>query len=87
MDDGEFRRGDIDIQWLERRLQSLLAVMPPPALVRDAAIAAALVADRDRVRLRTDGGRSGAATSGTGATADRARDSAWQRTARLDALR
>jgi acetyl-CoA carboxylase biotin carboxylase subunit len=86
MEDGEFRRGDIDIQWLERRLQSLLAVTPPASLVRDAAIAAALIADRDRVRPRTDGGRPGA-TPGTGATADRARDSAWQRTARLDALR
>ena len=25
MDDDEFRRGDIDIQWLERRLPSILA--------------------------------------------------------------
>ncbi|MDQ3950636.1 MAG: acetyl-CoA carboxylase biotin carboxylase subunit, partial [Gemmatimonadota bacterium] len=52
MEDEEFRRGDIDIQWLERRLPSLVAVAPPESLVRDAAIAAALIADRDRARPR-----------------------------------
>jgi acetyl-CoA carboxylase biotin carboxylase subunit len=48
MEDDEFRRGTIDIQWLERRLPSLLSQGPPDAGVRAAAIAAVLLAERDR---------------------------------------
>jgi acetyl-CoA carboxylase biotin carboxylase subunit len=48
MEDDEFRRGAIDIQWLERRLTSLLSQGPPDAGVRAAAIAAVLLAERDR---------------------------------------
>jgi len=47
MEDGEFRRGEIDIQWLERRLESLTTVRPPEETVATAAIAAALLAERD----------------------------------------
>ena len=50
MEDEEFRRGEIEIQWLERRLPSLTAVEPPADTARAAAIAAALLADRDRKR-------------------------------------
>jgi acetyl-CoA carboxylase biotin carboxylase subunit len=87
MEDDEFRRGDIDVQWLERRLPSLVAVAPPESLVRDAAIVAALVADRDRARPRA--GAGGPAESPTNnAIADGAAGStAWRRAARLDALR
>ncbi|MBX7117957.1 MAG: acetyl-CoA carboxylase biotin carboxylase subunit, partial [Gemmatimonadaceae bacterium] len=46
--DPEFRRGDISIQWLEARLPSLLGAPAPEATVRAAAIAAALIAERDR---------------------------------------
>ena len=55
MEDEEFRRGEIDIQWLERRLPSLSGARAPTAGVRAAAIAAALLADRDRQSRR--GGR------------------------------
>jgi acetyl-CoA carboxylase, biotin carboxylase subunit len=48
MDDEEFQRGDIDIQWLERRLPSLMEKAPPENAVRAGAIASALLADRDR---------------------------------------
>ena len=48
MDDDEFRRGDIDIQWLERRLASILARPAADESVQVAAIAAALLAERDR---------------------------------------
>ena len=48
MDDPEFQRGDIDIQWLERRLPSLLERPPKGESIRIAAIAAALLAERDR---------------------------------------
>ncbi|HUF31119.1 MAG TPA: acetyl-CoA carboxylase biotin carboxylase subunit [Gemmatimonadaceae bacterium] len=48
MEDDEFRRGEIDIQWLERRLPSLLSQGPPDAGVRAAAIVAVLLAERDR---------------------------------------
>jgi acetyl-CoA carboxylase biotin carboxylase subunit len=82
MDDDDFRRGDIDIQWLERRLPTLMAVEAPPSLVRDAAVIAALLADRDRAHPRTT------PTGGTGAgSASEDRTSTWHRAARLDALR
>ncbi len=50
MEDEEFRRGEIEIQWLERRLPSILEKLAPSSLLRSAAIAAALVADGDRGR-------------------------------------
>lgn len=74
MEDTEFRAGDFDIQWLERRLDSLIAVSPPAEGMRAAAVAAALLAEEDRL------GRMPAMTPlGAG---DR-----WKRAARLDALR
>jgi acetyl-CoA carboxylase biotin carboxylase subunit len=84
MEDAEFRRGAIDIQWLERRLASLISVRPPEALVRDAAVVAALVADGDRARPHA--GTTGATPCDI-ATDDRTADSAWARAARLDGLR
>jgi acetyl-CoA carboxylase biotin carboxylase subunit len=48
MEDADFRAGRIDIQWLERRLESLLAVAPADDELRTAAIAAALVAEHER---------------------------------------
>jgi acetyl-CoA carboxylase biotin carboxylase subunit len=82
MDDDEFRRGDIDIQWLERRLASMLARPAAPASVEVAAVAAAMLAERDR-GARTvssappvDGGKSGSGAFGS-----------WKQAARLEALR
>ncbi|HSJ63687.1 MAG TPA: acetyl-CoA carboxylase biotin carboxylase subunit [Gemmatimonadaceae bacterium] len=48
LEDPEFRRGEIDIQWLERRLPSLTGQAPPDAGTRAAAIAAVLLAERER---------------------------------------
>ena len=48
MEDAEFRAGAIEIQWLERRLDSLTRSKPPSETTRAAAIVAALIADRDR---------------------------------------
>jgi hypothetical protein len=45
-------RGEISIQWLERRLESLTSVAPPADGVAAAAIAAALLADEERSRQR-----------------------------------
>ena len=86
MEDEEFRHGDLDIQWLERRLPSFVAVAPPASLLRDAAIVAALIADRDRARARGGPVRP-VEPSLTGVTADGPADVAWRRAARLDALR
>jgi acetyl-CoA carboxylase, biotin carboxylase subunit len=79
MEDAEFRRGEIDIQWLERRLPTLAAAAPPAATARAAAIAAALLADRDRQRGRTP--RTGPAAAPPDVV------SGWQRTAREEGLR
>jgi acetyl-CoA carboxylase biotin carboxylase subunit len=48
MEDAEFRRGDIGIQWLEQRLASLTAVAPPPDGELTAAIAGVLLAAGER---------------------------------------
>ena len=79
MEDEEFRRGAIEIQWLERRLPSLLDVKPPEELGRIAAIAGALLADRDRSAPRTTSTAAPAAPAVAGAT--------WKRAARLEGLR
>jgi len=76
MEDEEFRRGAIGIQWLEQRLPALTAMHPPEAGQRAAVIAAALLAERERMsRLRP-------AANGVDHAEDAARDR-W----RLAALR
>jgi len=77
MEDAEFRAGAIEIQWLERRLDSLTGGKPPAELTRTAAVVAALIADRDR---RTS---SGPTRPSSGAPAQ----DAWTRLARLEGLR
>ncbi|HJU64733.1 MAG TPA: acetyl-CoA carboxylase biotin carboxylase subunit, partial [Gemmatimonadaceae bacterium] len=52
MEDEEFRRGAMDIQWLERRLPSLMDIEPPAHLRRVAALAGALLAERERGQRR-----------------------------------
>jgi acetyl-CoA carboxylase biotin carboxylase subunit len=77
MENQDFRCGRIDIQWLERSLPVILQREPPAEVVHRAAIAAALLAERDRVTTR-----------GTGrSAADSQQADAWTRAARLDALR
>ena len=84
LDDEEFRHGAFDIQWLERRLPSLLGASPPEATAQVAAIAAALVADRDRGRRRSGAvARHGAASDGRATPVE----SAWTTLARREALR
>jgi acetyl-CoA carboxylase biotin carboxylase subunit len=77
MEDAEFRAGAIDIQWLERRLPSLLGAAPAERELHAAAIAAALIADAERM-----GRASGGAVSAPSA----APLSAWAQLARLEAL-
>jgi acetyl-CoA carboxylase biotin carboxylase subunit len=48
MEDEDFRAGDIEIQWLERKLDTILKVKPPAETAKRAALIAALIADRDR---------------------------------------
>src|SRR6476661_7308880 len=55
MEDDEFRRGAIEIQWLERRLPTLVKTTPPEDGVLAAAVAAALLAHRDRTGRVTAG--------------------------------
>jgi hypothetical protein len=76
MDDDEFRRGAVSIQWLERRLPALISAPVPITETRLAAVAGALLAERDRGVSRTVESR---VTSHEG---DR-----WRDAARLDALR
>ena len=80
MEDDEFRRGEIEIQWLERRLPSLVDAGPASSDVQIAAVAAALLADRDRGRARVAEGASASPEA-------RALSSSWLAEARRQALR
>jgi acetyl-CoA carboxylase biotin carboxylase subunit len=80
MEDPEFRSGAIEIQWLERRLPDLVNRQPDREGVVRAAIAAALLAERDRSAPRRTADAAAAP-----AAPDHA--SNWQRTARLESLR
>ena len=84
MDDEEFRRGDIDIQWLERRLPAILARKPSEESVRVAAIAGALLAERDRAAraVSVADPTGGMPASNSSRTAD-----SWKQAARLEGLR
>ncbi len=84
LEDDEFRRGAIDIQWLERRLDSLVGALAPREQVEAAAIAAALLAERDRQRRtpRAAGGAGAGATTGP-----LAEHQSWARLARQQGLR
>jgi acetyl-CoA carboxylase biotin carboxylase subunit len=62
-EDAEFRRGAIDIHWLERRVASLLETRPADAVTQAAAVASALLA-------REDGGTHPVGDGGTGGGAD-----------------
>jgi acetyl-CoA carboxylase biotin carboxylase subunit len=88
MEDDEFRRGAIDIQWLERRLSSLTAAPAPREQIEAAAIAAALLADRDRQRRspRTTA-RAGASRGGADGAGPLPELSPWARLARQHGLR
>jgi acetyl-CoA carboxylase biotin carboxylase subunit len=80
MEDAEFRNGAIEIQWLERRLQSLTNVQPSEDGLRIAALAAALLANENRVH-RVISTTDGAAISSSDTS------SPWLRAARLDGVR
>lgn len=83
MEDAEFRSGDINIQWLESRLSSLLELPPPPEILRTAAVAAALIADRDRGQRQPLSGNS----SQSSPQLDAIQADGWKRVARLEGLR
>ena len=76
LEDLEFQRGAIDIQWLERRLPELVSAKPPAEVERIAAIAAALIAERHRLAPQ----RAGSASASVA-------DTAWLRAGRTDGLR
>ena len=84
MDDPEFQRGQIDIQWLERRLPSLLERAPNRDSVRIAAIAAALLAERVRTSRSVSSGSQSSGKPGRPGTA--AHDT-WKEASRLEGLR
>jgi hypothetical protein len=80
MEHAEYRNGDVSIQWLEQRLPELVSGRVPESDVRMAAVAAALMADRDRGATRSS---PRAAESGvTSHDGD-----GWRVAARRDALR
>jgi acetyl-CoA carboxylase biotin carboxylase subunit len=80
MEDEDFRTGAIEIQWLERKLNTILAVKPPIETTKNAALVAALIADRDRqAPKRAATVRDDRRTTPT--------QDGWLRTARREGLR
>jgi acetyl-CoA carboxylase biotin carboxylase subunit len=75
MEHEDYRRGDISIQWLEQNLPALVASPVPEAALKTAAIAAALIADRDRGAARPAESRV------------TRHDDPWRTAGRRDALR
>ena len=84
MDDSEFRAGAIEIQWLERRLASLLATPPRAEDVRVAAIAAALLAHVDRTGKTVAG--NGTANQTTPLTPTTPDADGWKQAARFEGI-
>jgi acetyl-CoA carboxylase, biotin carboxylase subunit len=82
MEDEEFRAGRIEIQWLERRLESLVTARPPADIERKAAVIAALIAERDRSSPKRSATRAGSSP-----TPESDAQSGWTRAARLEGLR
>ncbi len=81
MDDADFQRGAIDIQWLERRLSSLTAGGATPDGELAVAIAAALLAESERAgRLTPVSATNGATSAATGIDA-------WREAGIRDGLR
>ncbi len=90
MENEDFRRGDIDIQWLEKHLAELTSVRPPAEGIVRAAIAAVLLAERDRSAPRRANGGVRAAPGAAGASSGSdsgGANGAWLRAARLEGLR
>ena len=81
MEDEEFRAGAIEIQWLERRLAALTAAPPPRESVVRAAIAAVLLAERERNTRRLTPRSSEVAIAATESP------TAWLEMARREGLR
>jgi acetyl-CoA carboxylase biotin carboxylase subunit len=86
MEHDDFRRGDISIQWLEQRLPELVGARATDDERLVAAIAAALVADRDRTAGPRVAAPAGAATTAASPTAPPAADG-WRQAARREGLR
>jgi len=80
MEDAEFKAGAIEIQWLERRLDSIVHAPAPAATARAAALVGALIADRDRRALRQT------PSAGTARVEAPRRDD-WAQAARIEGLR
>ena len=86
MEDEDFRSGAIEIQWLERKLAALTNVAPPREALLRAAVAAVLLAERERSAPRR-AEAPGAPGSATGAAAAPDAASNWLRVARQESLR
>jgi len=78
MDHADYRNGAVNIQWLEQRLPALTRAPIPEDETRLAAVAAALLAHRDRGVRPTRTGESRVTSH---------ENDLWRRAARLDALR
>ena len=85
MEHPDFRSGNISIQWLEQHLAELTRPAAPDDTARVAAIAGALLAERDRSARSFGGaGATAGATKGGAAATD---IDGWRQVARLEGLR
>jgi acetyl-CoA carboxylase biotin carboxylase subunit len=78
MENEDFRAGRIEIQWLERNLQSIVGARPPREVEKKAAVIAALIAERDRSAPKRAQSAPGSAAPPT---------STWTQAGRAEGLR
>jgi acetyl/propionyl-CoA carboxylase alpha subunit len=82
MDDDDFRRGAIDIQWLERKLPDILGKPASEDAMMVAAVAGVLLAERDRSARAVSLPPGGASPGTESAVLD-----SWKQAARIEGLR
>jgi acetyl-CoA carboxylase biotin carboxylase subunit len=82
MDDDDFRRGAIDIQWLERKLPDILGKPASEDAMMVAAVAGVLLAERDRSARAVSLSPGSASPASESAALD-----SWKQAARIEGLR
>ena len=87
MEHPDWQSGNISIQWLEQHLDAIATPQPPDDAVRAAAVAAALIAERDRTARGGVSGNGASHVVESASPAAATGGDAWRRAGLVDGLR